>query len=137
MSPIPGGKGGRKRKGGSMEVTLFNKNAKPVAYIGEDGEAVYTWDGRAAAYLDDDKVFGWNGKQLGWFDNGTVFDIFGLRCGFIRSKSPVATPVEPMKPGKHPKPARGPRQMPVSRPTLCYGFSNHSLEDLLEEGKVS
>jgi hypothetical protein len=121
----------------AVEVTLFNKNAKPVAYIGEDGETVYTWDGRAVAYLDGDKLFGWNGKHLGWFDNGTVFDIFGLRSGFIRSKSPVATPAEPVKPGKHGKPVKAPRQLPVSRPTLCYGYSTKNLEDLLEEGKVS
>ncbi len=120
-----------------MEVTLFNKNAKPVAYIGEDGETVYNWDGRAAAYLYEDKVYGWNGKQLGWFDNGTVFDIFGLRCGFIRSKAPMPTPTEPVKPVKHSKPVRASRQMPVSRPTLCYGYSNKNLEDLLEEGKVT
>lgn len=137
MSPKPRGKAAGKGVPEAVEVTLFNKNAKPVAYIGEDGETVYTWDGRAVAYLDGDKLFGWNGKHLGWFDNGTVFDIFGLRSGFIRSKSPVATPAEPVKPGKHGKPVKAPRQLPVSRPTLCYGYSTKNLEDLLEEGKVS
>jgi hypothetical protein len=119
-----------------MERTLFNKNAKPVAYIGEDGKTIYAWDGRAVAYLHEGKVYGWNGKQLGWFDNGTIFDIFGLRSGFIRSKSPVATPVEPLKPGKHAKPAKGSRQVPIARPALCYGYSTKNLEDLLEEGSV-
>jgi hypothetical protein len=120
-----------------MEVTLFNKNVQPVAYIGEDGETLYTWDGRAVAYLHEDKVYGWNGKQLGWFDNGTIFDIFGLRAGFIRSKSPVATPAEPVKPVKHMKPVKGPRQIPVARPVLCYGYSSKNLEDLLEEGSIA
>ena len=119
-----------------METTLFDKNGKAVAYIAEDGKTIYLWDGHAVAYLFEDKVFGVNGKQLGWFDNGTIFDIFGLRSGFIRSKSPVATAMEPPKPAKHLRPVRSPRQMPVARPVLCYGYSNKNLEDLLEEGSA-
>jgi hypothetical protein len=48
-----------------MEIALFNKHGKPVAYIAEDGETVYLWDGRPVAYLSDDKVYGWNGRQVG------------------------------------------------------------------------
>jgi hypothetical protein len=117
-----------------MEVTLFNKNGKPVAYIADDGETIYLWDGRPVVYLHEDKIYGWNGKQLGWFVNGTVFDIYGLRSGFIKSKSPIATEVEPHKAPKHLKAARGERQSPVLKPVMCYGFSNQYLEDLLETG---
>ncbi len=118
-----------------MEVTLFDKHGKAVAYIAADGETIYTWDGRAAAYLHEDQVFGWNGKQLGWYANGTIFDIYGLRSGFIRSKSPIPPQPEPAKPGKRLKHGRAGRQMPaVKPPVLCYGYSTHSLEDLLEEG---
>ena len=54
----------------------------------------------------DGKVYGWNGRQLGWFDNGTIFDIYGLRTGFIRSKSPIPTDIEPGKPAKQVKGAK-------------------------------
>jgi len=37
-----------------METTLFNKNGKPMAYIADDGETIYLWDGRAAGYLFGD-----------------------------------------------------------------------------------
>ncbi len=118
-----------------METTLYNKNGKPVAYIAEDKETVYLWDGRPVAYLLDGKVFGWNGRQLGWFDNGTIFDIYGLRTGFIKSKSPIPTDLEPGKPAKQAKGARGARQSPLAKPVMCYGYSSRSLEQILEEGR--
>jgi len=117
-----------------MEITLFNKNGKPVAYIDADGETIYLWDGRPVAYLANDKVYGWQGRQLGWFHNGTVFDIYGLRSGFIKSKSPIATEMEPLKAQKRLKPSRGKKQTRVIKPVLCYGYSNRTLEDLLETG---
>jgi hypothetical protein len=117
-----------------METTLFNKNGKAVAYIADDGETIFNWDGRAVAYLVEDKVYGWNGKHLGWYNEGTIFDIFGLRSGFVRPKSPIPTHGEPIKPAKQIKPARGSRQMAVSKPVLCYGYSGRSLEEILEEG---
>jgi hypothetical protein len=115
-----------------MEITLFNKNGKPVSYIADDGETIYLWDGRPVAYLSEGKVYAWQGRQLGWFHNGTVFDIYGLRAGFIKSKSPIATEMEPLKSQKHLKPAKGKKQSQVIKPVLCYGYSNNNLEDLLE-----
>jgi hypothetical protein len=117
-----------------METTLFNKNGKPVAYIAADGETIYLWDGRAVACLAGDKIFGWNGRQLGWFDNGTVFDIYGLRAGFIKSKSPIPMDIEPHKPGKQAKSVKSVKQGSVAKPAMCYGYSSKSLEELLEEG---
>lgn len=119
-----------------METTLFNKKGKPVAYIGDDGETIYLWDGRAVAYLVDDKVYGWNGRQLGWFDNGTIFDIYGLRSGFIKSKSPITTAMEPIKQVKHIKGGKRMRQQDVVKPVMCYGFSGKFLEELLEAGSI-
>lgn len=117
-----------------MEVPLFNKNGKPVAYIEEDGETIFLWDGRPSAYFYKDKIYGWNGKQLGWFANGTIFDIYGFRAGFIRSKSPIATHIEPIKPVKQMRQVKNVRQVPLVKPVLCYGYSQKSLEELLEEG---
>jgi hypothetical protein len=117
-----------------MEISLFNKNGKPVAYIADDGGTIYLWDGRPVAYLSEDQVYGWNGRQLGWFHNGTLFDIYGLRAGFIKSKSPIATDVEPLKSQKNLKPVKGKKQARVIKPILCYGYSNKTLENLLEAG---
>jgi hypothetical protein len=119
-----------------MEVTLYNKKGKPVAYIAEDGKTIYLWDGSPAAYLHEDQVYGWNGKQLGWFVNGTIFDIYGLRSGFIRSKSPVVMDIEPPKPMKQPRGSKRMRQHRLVKPVMCYGFSTKSLEELLQEGNL-
>jgi hypothetical protein len=119
-----------------MENTLFNKSGKPVAYIGEDGETIYLWDGRAVAYLSKDKIYGFNGRQLGWFVNGTIFDVYGMRSGFTQSKSPIPTEAEPVKTLKQPQPHRTERQHSVVKPPLCYGYSEKILEKLLESGKT-
>ena len=119
-----------------METTLFNKNGKPVAYIADDGKTIYLWNGRAVAYLSEDKVYGSNWKQLGWFVNGTIFDIYGLRSGFILSKSPIVTQVEPIKSPKQISKIKGIKQISVVKPSLCYGYSDKLLEDLLAEGGV-
>lgn len=117
-----------------METSLFNKSGKAVAYIGDDGKTIYTWDGRTVGYLQEGEVVGWNGRQLGWFDNGTIFDIYGLRAGFIKSKSPIPTEMESGKGAKQPQGIKGMRQSPVAKPVMCYGYSSLSLEDILEDG---
>jgi len=118
----------------AMETSLFNQNGKAVAYFAEDRETIYLWDGRAAAYLVEPRVFGLNGRQLGWFDNGTFFDIYGLRAGFLKSKSPIPTDLEPVKPGKKARSIRKPRQGGLAKPTMCYGYSDKFLEEILLEG---
>ena len=40
-----------------MEITLYERNGRPVAYIAEDPEhSIYTWDGHAVCYIMDDSV---------------------------------------------------------------------------------
>ena len=46
-----------------MEITLYNRKGKPVAYVADEGESsIYLWSGRAVAYVGEDKIYGWNGK---------------------------------------------------------------------------
>ncbi len=120
-----------------METTLFNKKGKPVAYIADDRETIYLWEGMPVAYLEEDRVYGWNGKQLGWFVNDTLFDVYGLRSGFTKKKSPIATEIEPPKLMKQRHEARKVKQHQVVKPALCYGYSAKSLEELLTEGQVA
>ena len=51
------------------EISLFNSEGKPVAYIAEE-LTIYLWSGKPVAYLDEDSsggfhVYGFNGKHLG------------------------------------------------------------------------
>ena len=43
---------GNKWENGSM--TLYDRNRTPAAYIDSDGEHIYLFDGKPAAYLNED-----------------------------------------------------------------------------------
>lgn len=117
-----------------VEITLYNRNGKPVAYIADDDEnSIYLWNGHAVAYIYEDKVYGWNGKNLGWFIDGVIYDLHGLRVGFIRDKSPVSTYAEPAKYAKY---ARYARYAPYAKPALSSGYSDKDLEAFLEADKA-
>jgi len=115
-----------------MEITLFDKSGKPVAYIANDRETIYFWDGHAVAYLSNDNVYGWKGKHLGWFVDKIVYDLHGLRVGFTRDKCPVATYAEPSKYAKYAKNAKNARNAPFARPGLSAGYSKKDLRNFLE-----
>jgi len=119
-----------------MEITLYSKNGEPVAYIVDHDETIYLWDGRAVAYIYEDKVYGWNCKHLGWFVDGIIYDLQGLRVGFTRDTCPVVTYVEPVKYVKHVKYVKYVRHVPYVRPVFSLGYSDKNLRDFLEEGNV-
>ena len=119
-----------------MEITLYSKNGEPVAYIADDGETIYLWDGRAIAYLYEHKIYGWNGKHLGWLIDGVIYDLQGLRVGFTRDKCPVATFAESAKYAKHAKYAKYAHYAPYAKPVFISGYSDKDLRNFLEEGSV-
>ena len=77
--PIASGPGSISNELDLNEITLFDANGAPVAYIAPDEEwAIYLWNGKPVAYLEHDgdafSIYGFNGKHLGWFDEGVVRD---------------------------------------------------------------
>ena len=63
-----------------MELTLFNQTGHPVIYFSaEDENSIFTWDGHAVAYIEEELIYGWRGKHIGWYYNGVVYDLFGYR----------------------------------------------------------
>ena len=59
-----------------MEITLYERDGHPVAYIADDSEhSIYTWDGHAVCYIMDEKIYGWKGHHIGWFHQGIIYDI--------------------------------------------------------------
>jgi hypothetical protein len=117
-----------------METTIYSKNGEPVAYIADDGESLYVWDGYAVAYLYEDKVYGWNGEHLGWFVDGIIYDLQGLRVGFIRDRCPAATYAEPAKSAKYARSAKSARSAPSARSAFSTGYKE--LRDFLEKGSI-
>jgi hypothetical protein len=115
-----------------METTLYSKNGKSVAYVADDGETIYLWDGHAVAYLHEDKVYGFNGKLLGWFANGIIYDMHGHQIGFTQGKCPSVTLVPSVKSVKYVKSVKSVRSVPYVRPILSRVHSDEDLQDFLE-----
>lgn len=62
------------------EVTLFDKAAKPIAYINyaDDGLTIYMWDGTPVAYFDgEEDIYHFNGQFLGWYVNHVLYNAEG------------------------------------------------------------
>lgn len=108
---------------------------KPIAYIANDNETIYLWDGHAVAYLYNDKAYGFNGRHLGWFIGGIIYDLQGLKIGFVGNKCPSVKSISPIKSVKHVKSIKSVRSVPNVRPVLSIGYSDRDFEAFLESGE--
>lgn len=117
------------------EETIFDKAGQATAYIADDGESIYTWDGEAVAYIrDGDKVYGWNGQHLGSFSDGIIYDIRGYRVGFLSGQCPVVTSVPPIKSIKSIQSIKSIPSIPSIRSIPSMSISTTSLIDFLRGG---
>ena len=90
-------------------MIFYDRKGKPTVYFLNDGEHLYFFDGRPAAYLFEDAVYSFDGEQLGWFEEGWIRDRKGLCVLF--ADQPLFE--GPARPAKSEPPAR---QEPKSRP---------------------
>lgn len=87
----------------AQEITLFNSNGEPIAYIDADNAdlTIYLWNGTPVAYLDPTgdafNIYGFNGKHLGWYQDGIVRDHEGYEAGFKKGATSISTKYEPYK----------------------------------------
>lgn len=117
-----------------MEVTIFDKNGKAIAYISADNEnAIYLWDGNAVCYLDGEKIYGWKGRHIGWFVNEIIYDTNGLKIGFTKQTCPVITNVEPVKYVKYVKYIKF---TPYVKPVFSTSISQQNLREFLQQDRV-
>jgi hypothetical protein len=121
-----------------MERTLYDNKGEPVAYIALDyHQAVYLWDGEAAAYLyEEDHVYGINGRHLGWFIDDILYDQEGTRVGFTSSTCPAAVGKRGPKGKRSVLPELRPRWAAPPLPKLSFREAPQGLADFLSEGRV-
>ena len=121
-----------------MEKTLYDNKGYPVAYVALDyHQAIYLWDGQAAAYLfEGDHVYGINGRHLGWFIDDILYDQEGGRIGFTSSTCPVAVGKRVPKGKRSILPELKPRWAAPPLPKLTFREAPKSLADFLSEGKA-
>jgi hypothetical protein len=107
-------------------LDFYSMTGDVVCYMGDDRH-FYLWDGRAIAYLAEDRVFAFDGRQLGWLDNGWLYDrgnrpslftvdAFGGPARPLRKARPVRT--QPQR-----KPAKAPRQLGLIKATRTFEWS--------------
>ncbi len=118
------------------EVSLYDKNGCPVAYIADDNsQTIYLWEGEPVAYLYGEHVYGFNGRHLGWFLEGVIFGHDGCMLSAIREKFPGGTSGEPGKGGRQGTPGKAGMHGAPGRPGLYMGFSATPFLEVLSSGR--
>lgn len=122
------------------EVSLYNLEGKPGAYIDEE-MTIYLWSGTPVAYLHNESgklnIYGFNGKHLGWFVNGVVYDHEGKTIGGVKEAVKVFSfrlEPEPYKSSKKYKPDKYYREQAPFQPTLSMNWTDLSLRVFLLQG---
>ena len=118
----------------NMEITLFDSQGIPVAYIADDAEhTIYLWEGKAVCYLLSDKIYTWKGHHIGWFFQNIIYDINGMRVGYTRQTCPCITQLEKLKAIKQIKSIKSIRQISFIRPIFSKITSKVSLYEFLSQ----
>lgn len=127
--------------GYAQEITLFNYEGAPVAYIATNDEdnTIYLWDGTPVCYLvanaDKYNVYGFNGEHLGWFQKGLVIDHDGYVVGFQKGAVNIYTQYEPYKSYKKYKPYKSFKKFAPFMPFLRNQFSSENFVLFLKRGR--
>ena len=79
------------------EITLFDPNGNPCAYIDTNDMTIFLWSGEPVAYLQNENIYGFNGNHLGWFEDGILWDHNGTKVGYTRNTLRVYANYEPYK----------------------------------------
>lgn len=117
------------------EITLFNSQGNPTAYIANDEAlTIYLWSGEPVAYLDNEDIYGFNGKHLGWFEQGIIWDHDGNKVGYINKTLPVFAKFEPLKSFKEFKPFKSFQEFSPFKPFKSLNISTIELSTFLGAG---
>lgn len=120
----------------AREITLFDHDGTPVAYIDTDEElTIFLWNGTPVAYLDKSSVYGFNGRHLGWFKKGIVWDREGYGVGFVEGAVNKLTKLEPLKSLKKLLPLRSLQQLEPLEPLPKSQWSRTPLDIFLAQGR--
>ncbi|WP_420604683.1 4-fold beta flower protein [Methylobacterium sp.] len=115
-------------------IEFFDRDGGEAVFC-HDGHSLYLWNGKAAAFIHDDKVYAYDGRFIGWADRGWISDEDGACLLFERDA--VGGPPKPQRQGnttpgpRRPKPARAEMQQAPSRPASFAAWSHRVFSDLI------
>lgn len=115
-------------------IEFFDRAGREAVFC-HDGQSLYLWNGKAAAFIHDDKVYAYDGRFIGWADRGWISDADGACLLFERDA--VGGPPKPKRqtkttPGpRDAKPARARPQHAPSRPARPVAWSERVFAQLI------
>lgn len=117
-------------------TTLYNSDGRAVAYVDDDGQSIYLYDGTPVAWCSDESIYNYNGAYLGWFEDGWVIGRNGDRVFFTDDAvgGPARPPRNPppARGARRARPARGAREARPSRPAPRLAWSDNSDESFFD-----
>lgn len=126
--------------GHAQEVTLYDYNGKPTAYIDTNDAdcTIYLWNGTPVGYLISKSgysdVYGFNGTHLGWYERGLMTNHDGYIVGFKKYAYSKYTQPEPYKSTKKYKSYKSPRNYAPSKQYTRNQLASESLTSFLRRG---
>ncbi|WP_264050653.1 4-fold beta flower protein [Methylobacterium flocculans] len=115
-------------------IEFFDEAGNEAVFC-HDGHTLYLWNGKAAAFIHDDKVYAYDGRFIGWADRGWISDEEGACLLFEHDA--VGGPQKPRRrtkttPGpRGPKLARAELQHAPPRPKALAVWSSRIFADLI------
>lgn len=116
-----------------MPMTFYDRGGKAIAYT-EDDVHLFLYSGAPGGYIVDGSVYSYAGRHLGTIRSGWLRDHGGHSVFFTDEAvgaSGLEIPGQRLKPPKllkKPKPPKGRRELPPSRPEEADGWSELSSE---------
>jgi hypothetical protein len=108
-------------------MDFYDCHGEAVAYV-DDGQHIYSWDGRPIAFISGEHVYAFSGNFIGWFNNGWIWDKNGKAMLFTEGAK--GGPLKPMlklrsfKGFKQFLPFKGFKDFVPFKPLLTYQWSN-------------
>tara|TARA_R110002167_G_scaffold7267_1_gene34184 strand:+ start:2067 stop:2426 length:360 start_codon:yes stop_codon:yes gene_type:complete len=113
--------------------TLYNKHGEAVAYINDDREHIYLYDGSPVGYLKKEYLYNYSGRYLGWINNGWFYDRQGKTTFFTSDSTGGPTrptrKTRPTRSTRRTRPTKSTRETRPTRPTLSLSWSQFTGSD--------
>lgn len=74
-----------------MSTDLWDAHGDPIAYIDDDKESVFFYDGTPIAWIAGNCLYTYRGRLLGWYYEGWIFGADGKCVLFGERAQPGAT----------------------------------------------
>lgn len=110
--------------------TFYNSSGQALAYIDDERQSIYLYNGTPVGWIADDSVYAYSGRYLGWIENGWFYDRSGKPAFFTDNSSggPArpALMLRPLRGVRGVRPVKGVREVRPARPARSLSWSQLS-----------